>query len=38
MTDTIATHICNINEKFIGIFVALPLGKIVCIIIAMTNT
>ena len=29
MTKIIATHICNINETFIGIFVGIPLEYIV---------
>ena len=28
MTNIIATHICNINETFIAIFMGIPLGYI----------
>ena len=38
MPKIIATHICNINETFIGIFIGILLGYIVFIIMNITNT
>ena len=38
MTIIIATDIRNTNETFIGIFMSIPLGYIVIIIMGITNT